>query len=102
MRKVRTPDKQYVDVADIVIRYKDTREERQVSVVVDDDLALEIGVYISDPDLRDPDLYDNDWLSWDLDYFYYLTQHEWSELQNGGSLPGEDWEVVVSENEVTA
>lgn len=84
MRKVQTPSGREVDVADIFIKYVGHEEVLEVSVVIDDHLALELHNYLDELE----------WEFWDNEFFFYLTQEEWEQLQSGSPV-SDEWNLVI-------
>lgn len=84
MRKVQTPSGREVDVADILIKYTGNEEVLEVSVVVDDHLALELHNYLDELE----------WEFWDSEFFFYLTQDEWKTLREGFPV-SDEWTAIA-------
>lgn len=83
MRKVQTPNGRGVDVADILIKYVGSEEVLEVSVVIDDHLALELHNYLDEIE----------WEFWDNQFFFYLTQDEWKALREGFAV-SDEWIAI--------
>lgn len=83
-RTVKAPNLETVQVADITIAYNEDDAPREVTVVIDNELAYRVSELIEDS---------QDWEDWDIEFFYYLTEDEWDELNKSNAI-NDEWYVV--------
>ena len=83
-RDVKAPNLENVQVADITIAYNDDDTPREVTVVVDNELAYRISDLIEE---------NSEWEDWDIGFFYYLTEDEWDELNKSNAI-NDEWYLV--------
>lgn len=83
-RTVKAPNLETVQVADITIAYNEDDTPREVTVVIDNELAYRVSELIEDS---------QDWEDWDIEFFYYLTEDEWNELNKSNAI-NDEWYVV--------
>jgi hypothetical protein len=83
-RDVKAPNLENVLVADITVAYNGEDIPKEVTVVIDNELAYRIANLTDTHD---------EWADWDLEFFYYLTKDEWQDLISIGYV-NDQWYLV--------